>query len=122
MDAAQADGGVADVDDLVPGGFQACEGGADGDGLAGADLAGDDAHLPLGHAPLGAGDCLAVRWMQVQALGRDVPAEGHPRETVMGLQSVNTHVVASFSVVVMWSKLMGEPVMESLCRCSIRRR
>ena len=43
VEAAAADGGVAEVDDGVPAGVEAGEGGADGDGLAGADLAGDHA-------------------------------------------------------------------------------
>ena len=42
VDAADPDGGVGQVDDGVPGRVQCGEGGADGDGLAGADLAGDD--------------------------------------------------------------------------------
>ena len=43
VEAAGADGGVAEVDDGVAGGVEPGQGGADGDGLAGADLAGDDA-------------------------------------------------------------------------------
>ena len=48
VDAADADGGVAEVDDGVAGGVQGGQGGADGDGLAGADLAGDHAEGVLG--------------------------------------------------------------------------
>jgi hypothetical protein len=36
VDAADAGGGVAEVDDGVPGGVDAGQGGAGGDGLAGA--------------------------------------------------------------------------------------
>jgi hypothetical protein len=43
VQAADADHRVGEVDDGVPGGVQAGQDGADGDGLAGADLAGDDA-------------------------------------------------------------------------------
>ena len=43
QDAADPDGGVGQVDDDVPGGVQRGGGGADRDGFAGADLAGDDA-------------------------------------------------------------------------------
>jgi hypothetical protein len=45
VDSADAGGGVADVDDGVPGRVDAGQGGAGGDGLAGADLAGDDAEV-----------------------------------------------------------------------------
>ena len=51
VEAAAADGGVAEVDHRVPGGVEAGEGGADGDGLAGADLAGDDAEAAFADAP-----------------------------------------------------------------------
>ena len=43
VEAAAADGGVAEVDDGGAAGVQAGQGGPDGDGLAGADFAGDDA-------------------------------------------------------------------------------
>ena len=59
LDAAHADRGVRDVDDLVAGCFELCQGCSDGDGLAGAGLAGDYAHLALGDAPLDPGDRLA---------------------------------------------------------------
>jgi len=51
VEAAGPDGGVAEVDDGVAAGVEASEGGAHGDGLAGADLAGDEADGPLLHAP-----------------------------------------------------------------------
>src|SRR6266568_8435332 len=49
--AADADHGVGQVDDGVPGVVEAGQDGADGDGLAGADLAGDDADGAFGDAP-----------------------------------------------------------------------
>ncbi len=42
VEAPGAEGRVGDVDDLVPGGVEAGHRGADGHGLAGADVAGDD--------------------------------------------------------------------------------
>ena len=60
VEAAAADGGVAEVDDGVPAGVQAGEGGADGDGLAGADLAGDHAEAAFADAPADPGDGFGV--------------------------------------------------------------
>ena len=48
VDAAGADGGVAEVDDGVPDLVESGEGGADGDGLAGAYFAGDHAEGAFG--------------------------------------------------------------------------
>jgi hypothetical protein len=47
VDAADADGGVGQVDDGVPGGIQGGQRRPRGGGLAGADLAGDDAEGPI---------------------------------------------------------------------------
>ena len=43
VETACADGGVADVDDGVPGPVEIRDSGSRGDGFAGADLAGEDA-------------------------------------------------------------------------------
>jgi hypothetical protein len=48
VDTTGADGGVAEVDHRVAGGVQRGLRGADGDGLAGADFAGDDAQAVFG--------------------------------------------------------------------------
>src|SRR6185437_6081727 len=77
VDAPDADGGVADVDDGVPGVVQACEGGAGRDGLAGADLAGDDAEGSFGDGPGDAGGGLGVGGVPVEHRGGQVAAEGH---------------------------------------------
>jgi hypothetical protein len=66
VQAADADHGVGQVDDGVPGGVQAGEHGADRDGLAGADFAGDDANIG---APGDAGDCFVVGGVAVQHAG-----------------------------------------------------
>ena len=58
--AADPDGGVGQVDDHVPGGVQGGGRGADGDGLAGADLAGDHAEGVLLDAPGDPGDGFGV--------------------------------------------------------------
>ena len=81
--AAHPDGGVGQVDDHVPGRVQGGGGGADGDGLAGADLAGDHAERVLVHAPGDPGDRLAVAGVAVQHGGGQVAAERHPGETPM---------------------------------------
>ncbi len=87
VDAADADGGVAEVDEGVPGG----EGGAQGDGLARADLAGDDAEGVLADAPGELGGGLGARGVAVQHAGCQVAAEGHPGEPVVGLEFVDSH-------------------------------
>src|SRR5205814_7255181 len=61
VDAADADHGVAQVDDGVAGGVQAGPDGAHGHGLAGADLAGDHAAGAFGPAPADPGDGIVVR-------------------------------------------------------------
>ncbi len=68
VEAARSDGGVAQVDDGGAAGVQAGQGGADGDGLAGPDLAGDDAEGAFGQAPADPGDGFAVGVMPVQHL------------------------------------------------------
>src|SRR6266568_4839193 len=51
------------------------QGGADGDGLAGADLAGDDADGAFGDAPGDAGDGFVVGGVAVQHAGGQVAAD-----------------------------------------------
>ena len=51
VEAAGPDRGVGQVDHGVAGGVELGQGGAQGDGLAGADLPGDDPERGLGHAP-----------------------------------------------------------------------
>ena len=82
VDAAGADGGVAEVDDGVAGGVQGGEGGADGDGFAGADFAGDDAEGVFGDAPGDPGDGFGVAGVAVQHAGGEVAAERHAGEAV----------------------------------------
>ena len=60
VDAAGADGGVGEVDQVVAGGFGAVDGGAGGDGLADADLAGDHGDAAGGDAVADAGGGLGV--------------------------------------------------------------
>jgi hypothetical protein len=60
VDAADADGGVAQVDDDMAYRVQAGKRGADGDGLAGPDLSGDHAERAFGDRPGDAGDSLVV--------------------------------------------------------------
>ena len=86
VDAADPDGGVGQVDDGVAGGVQAGQCGADGDGLAGADLAGDHADAAFADAPGDAGDGLVVGGVAVQHARGQVAAERHAGEPVVGLQ------------------------------------
>ena len=69
-----------------------------GDGLAGADLAGDHPDGVLVHAPGDPGDRFAVAGVAVQHRRGQVPPERHPGETVMRLQALNTHADASVPV------------------------
>ena len=73
--AAGAEGGVGDVDDLVPGGVQAGDGGAHGHGLAGADITGDHAEQDLVDAEADPGGGLGVGLPGEQVPGRDRLAE-----------------------------------------------
>ena len=82
VEAAAADGWVAEVDDRVPRGVQAGEGGPDGDGLAGADLASDDAEAAFADAPVDAGDGFGVGAVAVQHLRCERPAEWSLGESV----------------------------------------
>src|SRR6202034_4137294 len=89
VDAADAGGGGAEVDDGVAGRGQGGEGGAGGDGLAGADLAGDDAEGLLGDGPGDAGGGLGVGGVPVQCRGGQVAAEGHLGESEVVLDLVD---------------------------------
>src|SRR5450755_143921 len=91
VDAADADGGVAEVDEGVPGGVEAGEGGAQGHGLAGADFAGDHAEGVLADAPADPGGCLGVGGVAVQHARGQVAAEGHLGEPVVGLEFLDGH-------------------------------
>ena len=70
-----------------------------GDGLAGADLAGDHADGVLVHAPGDPGDGFAVAGVAVQHRRGQAPPERHPGETVMRLQPFDAHADASRSSV-----------------------
>jgi len=61
----------------VPGGVQGRGRGSDGDGLAGADLAGDYPEGVLVDAPADPGDGFGVPAVAVQHRGREAAAEGH---------------------------------------------
>jgi len=97
VEATGADGGVAEVDDRAAGLVQLGEGGADGDGFAGTDLAGDHAEGAFGDAPADAGDGFGVCAVPVQHLRGERPAERCLGEPVVGLQLVD-HTDASPSV------------------------
>jgi hypothetical protein len=56
--------------------------GADGHGLPGADLAGDDTDGAFADAPTDPCDSLVVRGVAVQHAGREIATEGHLRESV----------------------------------------
>src|SRR5919198_98819 len=89
VDAADADGGVADVGHGVSGWVQGCQGGAGGDGLADADLAGEHAEGVLVDAPGEAGDRFGVGGVAVQHLGGKLAAERHAGEPVGGLETLD---------------------------------
>jgi hypothetical protein len=93
VEAAGADGGVAEVDDRVAGRVEIRGRGSGGDGLAGADLTGDHGEGAFGDAPGDAGDGFAVAGGAVQHLGGEVSPEGHGGEAVVGLEDVDAHGV-----------------------------
>ena len=94
VDAAGADGGVAEVDDGVAGRVERGEGGAHGHGLARADLAGDDAEGVFGHAPGDAGDGLGVGGVAVQHARGQIATKRHAGQPVEGLQTFDGHLSA----------------------------
>lgn len=103
VEASGADGGVAEVDDRVSGAVESVGGGADGDGLAGADFAGDDAEGGFVDTPGDAGDGFVMAGVVVERAGGEVPAEGHAAEPVVGLEPFDGHWWLSSSVVGIWS-------------------
>jgi hypothetical protein len=82
VDAADADGGVAEVDEGVAGDVQRREGGAQGHGFPGADFPSDDAEGVLADAPADPGGGLGVGGVAVQHARGQVAAERHLGESV----------------------------------------
>ena len=93
--AADPDGRVRQVDDDVPGGVQGCGRGPDGDGFPGTDLAGDHAEGVLVHAPGDPRDGFTMSRVAVQHARCEVASEWHLGESVVRLQALNGHPVAS---------------------------
>ena len=106
VDAADPDRRVGQVDDGVPGRVQAGQRGADGDGLPGADLAGDHPDAVLAHAPADPGDGLPVRRVAVQHPGGEVAPERGAGEPEEPLQAVDHNVTSS---------VVGASVSRSSC-------
>jgi hypothetical protein len=104
VDPADADGGVAQVDEGMTGRIEAGQGGAQGHGLAGADFPGDHAEGVLADAPADPGGCLGVGGVTVQHARREVAAEGHLGEPVVSLEFLDGHGFswASASPMVIW--------------------
>jgi len=86
MDAAHPDGGVGQVDDAVATAVKGGQRGAHGDGLAGANFAGDHADAAFGDAPADAGDRFVVGAVAVQLAWGQIAPERHPRKAVVGDQ------------------------------------
>ena len=101
VEAAAADGGVAEVDDRVSAGVEVGQGGSDGHGLAGADFAGDDAQGAFADAPVDAGDGFGGRVVAVQHLRRKCLAEWGFGEAVVGFQ-LRDHADTSLSSLLSW--------------------
>ncbi len=93
VEAAGADRGVGQVDDGVPGGVELGERGAQRDGLARADLPGDDPERGLGDAPADPGDGLGVPAVAVQHRRGEVAAERGGGEPEVGAEFVQAHRV-----------------------------
>jgi hypothetical protein len=89
--AAVADDGVGAVDDPVPKGVEGTGGGAHGDRLAGADLAGEDAEAALLDKPGESGHRLLMGAGAVERGGRDVAAQGDGGEAEIGAEAVDAH-------------------------------
>ena len=91
-------------------GSRAAQGGADGDGLPGADLAGDHPDAVLGDAPADPGDGLAVGGVAVQHAGGEVTAErgaGEPEEPLQPVDHDTTSPSVSRAV---GGRVVGEQV------------
>ena len=91
----------------MAGGVEAGEGGAQGHGFASADFAGDHAEGVLADAPADPGGCLGVGGVAVQHDRREVAAERHLGEPVVGLEFLDAHrsswaFPGSASPVVIW--------------------
>ena len=89
VDAAHPDGGVGQIDDGVAAAIEPGEGGAHGDGLAGADLAGDHADAAFGDTPADARDGFVVGGVAVQHARCQIAPERHPRKTEVRDQFVH---------------------------------
>jgi hypothetical protein len=89
VDASCADRGVAQVDDGVARGVEIAEGGAHGDGFAGADFSGDHPDGGFVDAPGDPGDSFGVAGVAVQHGGGQVFAERGAGESPMGAQAAD---------------------------------
>ena len=86
VDAADPDQRVRQVDHRVFRGIEAGKDGANGDGFACSDFAGDHAGGAFADAPADAGDGFVVGGVAVQHAGGEVASEGHAGEAVVRLQ------------------------------------
>jgi hypothetical protein len=84
VEAAGAERGVGDVDQVMPGLVEGRDGGADGDGLARADFAADDPKGGVGDAEADAGDRFGVRVAQVEVWRGDPFGEWGARKAEVG--------------------------------------
>jgi len=113
VEAAGAEGRVGDVDDLVAGGVERGDGGAQGDRLAGADVAGDHAECGFDDAEVDAGDGLLVGRAREEITGGDRLAEGRAGEAEVSDPGRRAHGVGSWSAEPKrssWEKSSGVPV------------
>src|SRR3981081_3637889 len=90
--------GLGRAADGVAAAIQPGQRGAHGDGLAGADLTGDDADAAFGDAPADAGDRLTVRAVAMQHAGGQIAPERDPGETEVRDQVVHHFGWASWPV------------------------
>jgi hypothetical protein len=91
VEAAGAEGGVGDVDDLVAGRVEGRDGGADGHGLACADVPGDHSERGLDDAKADPGDRLGVRLAGEKVAGRDGFAERGAGQAEVGGPRCRAH-------------------------------
>jgi hypothetical protein len=91
VDASGADHGVGQVDDRVAGRVEAGGHGTGGDGLAGADFAGDHADGVLVDQPAQPGDGFLVAAGGEQLTGGEVATERLAGEAVVGAEPVDGH-------------------------------
>ena len=90
---ACAEGGRGHVDDVVRSGIELGGGGAQGDGLADADLAGDDAQQRLADAEADARHGFLMAGAVAQLAGRDGLAEGGAGEAEVADPGCTGHAV-----------------------------